>query len=79
MAQIGNIKPSITNDCSLSFGASQLSSWVFKVREAAVGSLHLSGKPSEQRHKRIAKLIIYLNKLRRSHIQENDPIALFSL
>ncbi|WP_370135302.1 hypothetical protein [Alteromonas sp.] len=48
-------------------------------REAAVGSLHLSGKTSEQRHKRIAKLIIYLNKLRRSHIQENDPIARFSL
>lgn len=48
-------------------------------REAAVGSLHLSGKTSEQRHKRIAKLIIYLNKLRRSNIQENDAIVRFAL
>ena len=48
-------------------------------REAVVDSLHLSGKTSEQRHKRIAKLIIYLNKLRRSNIQENDAIARFAL
>lgn len=52
--------------------------WDRNVREAAVGSLHFSGKTSEQRHKRIAKLIIYLNKLRRSNIQEDDPIARFS-
>jgi hypothetical protein len=49
------------------------------VREASVGSSNLSGKTSEQRHKRIVNQIFYLDKLRRSNIQENDPIARFSL